>query len=524
MEPRCVYTRLSGRGASPGRATGPIVRLAAFQPSGRRAPRDDAGALDAAFSAAARDLSRLFAREPQGGADCLEFQLALLDDEALTGPLRAEIGRGVAGDLAWRRATDALIADYAEHPSEYVRARSLDVADLRDRVLQALDEERAPPAPPPGAIVVADDLPPSRFLEIDWSQGGGVALARGSALSHTAILARARGVPMLVQVGEVPAAERAVLDADGGWLDLDPGPSEAAREAGAPARAAPRSGRLVYRGERVRLLLNIEGPESLESPAAQGADGVGLMRTEFLLRDLDFARDEKRQADAYVQVLRWAAGRPVTIRTLDLGGDKGFAGLEARDEPNPALGLRGLRLSLRRPDLFRSQLRALCRAAAAGPLRVMFPFVTTPQEFLAARALADEALAQLQREDAAARAPEYGMMVETPAAALTLADFPARFFSIGSNDLTQFTLACDRGDGALVELYDPLHPAVAALLGRVVEEGRASGRETSLCGDIAGDPARTQALLEIGLRHLSMSPNALPALRERILELAQAPA
>jgi phosphotransferase system enzyme I (PtsI) len=494
-----------------------------FANAGERKPGfDEAGALLTALARAAQDLSALAARTDEQAAEFLEFQLALIDDEAVIGPALGRAADGVAADLAWRHAMNGLIAEYGANPSEYVRARRLDVADLRDRVLNALQGQAVPVAPPAGAIIVADDLPPSRFLEIDWSAGGGVALSRGSATSHSAMLARARGVPMLVQLGALPQAGRALLDAEQGFVELDPSDEQlrafASRRAAHAAHDAERldASLATYRGEAVRLLINIEGPESLSHPAAQFADGVGLMRTEFLFEGRDQAPDEETQLAAYAAVLRWAGERPVTIRTLDAGGDKAIRGLSEAGELNPFLGLRGLRLSLRRPDVFTMQLRALARAAAIGNLKVMFPMVTAPHEFVAARALFRRTVEALKGEGVEARVPELGMMVEVPAAALTIGDFPAAFFSIGTNDLTQYVMACDRGNGAVSALFDPMSPAVVELIRRVVDHGRSSGKSVSLCGDVAGDPRRVLALLNCGLRELSMSPSSLGAVKSAI--------
>ncbi len=523
MASEYANNRLSGGCAAPGHAMGPFVRLGFADADQRRPGHDEAGTLSAALESAARDLSALAARIG-ADAECLEFQVALIDDEALIGRAFAGLADGVAADVAWRRVMDDLITEYGADPSEYVRARYLDVADLRDRVLNALGETLAV-APPLGAIIGADDLPPSRFLEIDWSGGGGIALSRGSALSHTAMLARARGVPMLVQMGDVPDATRALLDAELGVLELDPSEEQMrafevrrASHAVCRARAKPfdAGSPATYCGDAVRLLINIEGPESLSHPSAQFADGVGLMRTEFLFEGRDEAPDEELQFQTYAAVLNWAGERPVTIRTVDAGGDKIIRGLSEPKEANPFLGLRGLRLSLRRTDVFATQLRALVRAAVTGNLKVMFPMVTASHEFAAAQALFHRTVEDMKAERLEVRAPELGMMVEVPAAALTIAAFPAAFFSIGTNDLTQYVMACDRTNGAVSHLFDPMSPAVTELIRRVVGHGQASGKNVSLCGDIAGDPRHTSTLLNCGLREFSMSPNSLVAVKNAI--------
>ena len=244
-------------------------------------------------------------------------------------------------------------------------------------------------------MVCADDLPPSQFLEIDWSRGGGLALLRGSPTSHVAMLARARGIPMIVQLGSVPAnARTALLDGEGATLELDPSAEQIGlferrrdllRKNRASARAILRRPTASWAGEKIRLLINIQRVEDLEHADAQYADGIGLMRTEFLLGQQAGLPDEEMQYRAYDAVLRWAGKRPVTIRTFDAGGDKPVPGFTVDGEANPFLGVRGLRLCLARPDIFRIQLRALARAAVRENLKVMFPMVTTPAELEAAR-------------------------------------------------------------------------------------------------------------------------------------------
>jgi phosphotransferase system enzyme I (PtsI) len=398
-------------------------------------------------------------------------------------------------------------------------------------VLAALNGEPTQrQAIPPGAVIAAPDLPPSRFLEIDWSAGGGLALEQGSPTSHVAMLARARSVPMIVQLGTLPeAASVALLDGERATLELDPSAAgiaafAARREAhdgeSASARGALAAPPVRWRGEAVRLLLNIQALADLSHPDACYADGVGLMRTEFLFDDPSGLPSEETQLRTYEAVLHWAAGRPVTIRSVDAGGDKPIRGFTEDGEANPFLGVRGLRLSLRRPEIFTVQLRALARAAVHGNLKVMFPMVTAPAEFAAARELFLKALTELRAGGIAAALPELGMMVEVPAAALTIDTFPAAFFSIGSNDLTQYVTACDRSNGALDALADPLNPAVLELIRRTAEHGRQHGISVSLCGDMAGDPRAASALLRSGIREFSMSAPSLGRIKRAILALA----
>ncbi|WP_036048262.1 phosphoenolpyruvate--protein phosphotransferase [Bradyrhizobium sp. Tv2a-2] len=522
-----------GRTASIGFARGPFVRISASQNSVRVAgePEDEVLALREAIESASEQIAELAAAAGGEAAQILEFQVALLEDEDFIDPIFATIGEGAAADKAWASALDEQIADYNAASDEYLQARSADLADLRDRVLRILrGGEKHAPKIAGGAVVCAEDLPPSRFLEIDWSPGGGLALLRGSPTSHVAMLARARGIPMVVQLGALPDAATALLDGESATLELDPGAEqitlferrrEAHRKSRASARAILRRPAATWRGERIRLLINIQRVEDLDHADAQYADGIGLMRTEFLLSAPGGMPDEETQYRAYDEVLRWADKKPVTIRTFDAGGDKPVAGFTPEGEANPFLGLRGLRLCLARPDLFKVQLRALARAAVRGNLKVMFPMVTVPAELEAARALFAEAVADLQAQGIATMLPELGIMVEVPAAAMAIGDFKASFFSIGSNDLAQYVLACDRSNGALGTLMDPLHPAVLELIVRTAEHGRRSGAPVSLCGDMASEPRCVPQLLYCGLRELSVNAPSLAQIKQTIDRLSR---
>ena len=523
-----------GRTASGGFAHGPFVRVDAGPQEGRAAgtPDDEDLALRAAIVSAGRQIAALAKAAGGEAADILEFQSALLEDDDFLDPIFAAIRDGTPADAAWSSACAEQIASCNAAPDEYMQARSSDLADLRDRVVRNLRSGGPEILKiPDGAVVCADDLPASQFLEVDWSRGGGLALLRGSPTSHVAMLARARGVPMIVQLGAVsPDARMALLDGENATLELDPTPEQFGRfekrreiDHGKrnSARAILRRAAASWNGENIRLLINIQRVEDLEHPDAQYADGIGLMRTEFLLGGKSGLPDEESQFLVYDAVLRWAGDRPVTIRTFDAGGDKPVAGFTPEGEANPFLGLRGLRLCLARPDVFTVQLRALARAGVRGNLKVMFPMVTTPDEFEAGRSLFAEAAASLKREGIAAATPPLGMMVEVPAAALTVDRFNAAFFSIGSNDLAQYVMACDRSNGSLTKLLDPLHPAILELIGRTVAHGRRTETGVSLCGDMAGDQRCIPALLSCGLRELSVNPSALAPIKQAIDELGR---
>ncbi len=519
----------NGRTASIGFAHGPFVRVDPA-PTGVRAvgaPTGEEGALRAAVLSASQQITTLAHTSGGEAAQILEFQVALLDDDEFLNPIFAAILGGTPADAAWKAVLDEQIAEYNSAPDEHLQARSSDLADLRDRVLRTLGGSEGKVLEiPSGAVVCAEDLPPSQFLEVNWSGGGGLALLRGSPTSHVAMLARAQGIPMVVQLGSISAdAETALLDGEGATLELDPTPEQVGsfhrrleihRNNRDSARAILRRPAPSWAGEKIGMLINIQRLEDLDHPDAQHADGIGLMRTEFLLTGRAGLPDEETQYLAYDNVLRWAGDRPVTIRTFDAGGDKPVPGFTEDDEANPFLGVRGLRLCLKRPDIFGIQLRALARAAVRGNLKVMFPMVTMPEELEAARSLFAEEADKLKSDGIHATLPPIGIMVEVPAAALTVERFKASFFSIGSNDLAQYVTACDRSNGSLAGLADPMHPAVLELVGRTVECGKRAGVGVSLCGDMAGDPRCIPALLACGLREFSVNPSALAQIKQAI--------
>jgi phosphotransferase system enzyme I (PtsI) len=517
---------LAGQPAAAGVAAGRLVPLAVPGSTPERVAGDrghELAALAAAIGAAVVELAALAEQAGGDAADMLEFQIAMLEDEALRQPALEAIAAGAAADAAWAEAIAAQVAGYESADDGYFRARAADLRDLAERVARHLAGAADAIALPAGAILLAPDLTPSRFLETDW-HGGGIALLAGSPASHVAMLARARGVPMVVGLGAVAAEGHAHAAVDGGagrlWLSPDAGDLAriAALAAGAAqdvdaAAALLRRPAVTASGRSIATMINVADPSELDRLDPAICDGIGLTRTELLFPGSGGLADEDRQCAAYRRILEWAGGRPVTIRTLDAGGDKPIAGLTEPGESNPFLGVRGIRLSLARPEVFSVQLRALARAAVHGTLKVMLPMVTVPAELEAARALLDAALADLAAAGVAAARPALGIMVEVPAAALAVATFDAAFFSIGSNDLTQYVTASARDIGAVAKLADVRNPGVLRLIAEVTAHGRRSGREVSLCGDAAGDPALVPALLDAGLDHFSMAPNALAAVK-----------
>jgi len=522
-----------GRAAAPGLAAGPLVVLADTEEVRREAgsAETEAAALREALESAVSELSLLVAETEGEGGDILAFQLALAEDEVLSDPAFAAIAAGRDAVTAWCDAVATVAADYAAAEEEYFRARAADLDDLSARVVRLLAGGAGDQDLPAGAILLARDLPPSRFLAARW-EGGGVALIEGSPTSHVAILARARGVPMVVGLGAAAAAlaeedgPPALLDGDSGLLTVRPeaqtvaafhGREAAAAEEAMQDRAVRNGPAVTAEGEAVSVLINVGDPAELDAVDPAWTDGIGLVRTEFLFQGRGGRLpDEAEQLAVYRRILAWAAPRPVTIRTLDAGGDKPIPGYTPTGESNPFLGLRGVRLSLAHPEVFRVQLRALLRAATAGNLQVMVPMVSLPQEMEAVRALLDEAADSLMAEGQAWARPALGMMVEVPAAALTIADFDADFLSIGSNDLVQYLMAAGRDVAGVAALADPATPAFERTLRLIVEAARAKGVPLSLCGDAGGEPRLLPLLLGAGLRSVSVAPPLIGRVKRAI--------
>jgi phosphoenolpyruvate-protein phosphotransferase (PTS system enzyme I) len=514
-----------GQPAAPGLAIGPLVRLLqrAAIPSATAESADvERRKLGQAVAQAQAELQALVAASDAMGAGILEFQLELLGDPSLTEPAVAAIAEGASAIAGWQAAIAEQAAIYENGDDEYFRARAADLADLRERVTMILTGEAAAlQGFPAGAILLSADLTPSRFLSLDWRRIGGAALTAGSPASHVAMLARARGVPLVTGLDGDPAEQidEAVLDADAGLLVTSPVAATrssyadrlaAAAKIDRQARQAMGQPAVTAGGERIEVMINVDDPAAVSEDVIAGCDGVGLMRTEFLFLGRNRAPTEEEQLAAYVALLDRLKGKPAIIRTLDIGGDKPLPHLGIAAEANPFLGLRGIRLCLARPELFRPQIRALLRTAPGRALLVMLPMVATSGEIAQTRALFAACLAELTREGKPAAMPPLGIMVETPAAALAIDLLDADFYSIGSNDLTQYVMAAARdASGLVAALNDPRHPAVVRLITQVVRHAEASSKPVSLCGDMASDPALLPILFRAGLRKISVAPAAL---------------
>ncbi len=511
-------------------ADGVVTVLGAVKRPEREAgtPAQEAVALKEALVQALAEIETLARRANGEASDMLAFQAAMLSDDELARPAFESVSAGESACAAWETTMAAEISGYRAGEDAYFSARAADLEDIRDRVLGHLAPGADGAPIPGGSVVVAADLPLSRFLGIDWAQGGAIVLTEGSPTSHVAMLARARRVPMIVgleAVADWMAGREALVDAASGEVVLDPTEDTRTAFAARAGRAeVAAAGAAVFRqrpaitkdGTTISVNLNAASANELEGIDPAICDGVGLVRTELMFYGPGGLPDEDAQYEAYRRILDWAQGRPVTIRTLDAGGDKPIEGVTMSGESNPFLGVRGIRLSLRHPALFQIQLRALARAAAHGDLRVMLPMVTAPAELEAARRHLDEAMASLARDRIAAARPKLGIMIEVPAAAIAVDLFDADFFSIGSNDLTQYVTAAGRDIGAVADLADPLNPAVLRLIESIARHGRQSGRGVSLCGDAGGEPRVIGALLRAGLRSLSVAPQSVAAAKQAI--------
>jgi multiphosphoryl transfer protein len=500
-------------------------------------------ALRQALSAVGDDIRRArdstAARAGAREAAIFDAHLLFLEDGELLGPARAGIfGEGKSAARAWGDAVEAAAAAWEALPDEYLRARAVDLHSVGDQVLSHLLDVRADVQP--GAsfarggatILLAPDLTAAMVAGLDSSVVAGVACAFGGPTAHGAILARSLGIPAVVGVGRallgVADGTLLALDGEAGTVTVDPPPATLRaledRRAGrareeAASRAEAHLAAVTRDGVAVRVEANIAGPQDVAAAVADGADGVGLLRTELQFVEAEQVPGEDAQEKAYRAVAEALGGRPLTVRTLDVGADKPLAYLPREREQNPNLGLRGIRLGLRRPELLLCQLRAVLRVAADHPVRIMFPMVATVDEVRRARDVLDEARASLAAEGIAVPARiEVGIMVEVPAAALMVEAFVPQvdFFSLGTNDLAQYVLAADRGNPEVAALADALHPAVLRLIDRVVRVAAEGGRGVAVCGEVAGDPLAIPVLLGLGIVELSMGAARIPRAKQAV--------
>ena len=469
--------------------------------------------------------------------EMLDAHAMLLQDPVFTDAVRRRIREErIGAHAALKRERDRIMTEFEAIDDPYLKSRSEDIEQAIGRVVAALyrdADERIDPASLAGEIVVSDQVAPADMAA--WQEHGvlGIITSTGSTLSHSAILARSLQIPMLCGVADalsrIHDGDVVLLDGEAANAIVHPDESDQMRYVEwrrESLKDAQRLGRFrkaptrTVDGTDVQLWANAERIEDVAQAYAYGAAGVGLYRTEFLFLQRPGLPDEDEQYEAYAAVVRAMRGRTVTIRTLDVGADKADrSGLSLAHEPNPALGLRGVRLSLSRPDVFTTQLRAILRAAAHGPVRVLVPMVTDARELKLVRKLFKPARRGLESAGyELGDRIELGAMIEIPAAAIAIDSIlpEVDFVSIGTNDLTQYLLATDRNNDAVAGLYDPAHPALAFLIQRVVQASLIAGKPVAVCGEMAGDAAHVEHLLKLGIRELSMHPTRLLEVRRAI--------
>ncbi len=473
-------------------------------------------------------------------AEIFEGHRLFLQDEELIGKAQSIIREElIRAEAALDEAMQETISLLESLDDEYLRERAADIRDVTRRVIRKLlraDEPLDARLTDEPFILIADELTPSQTAQLDPNATAGFVTASGGKTSHSAILARSLGIPAIVGVGEslfqVQDGQRVVVDGREGVVLVAPAEEDLAayRQKAAEQQAlADRYRAFVDRpsvtldGASVELAANIGSPADAEAAARGGAEGVGLFRTEFLYMGLDSLPTEEEQYEAYAAAARaFGPGAPIVIRTMDIGGDKELPLLELPKEENPFLGYRAIRICLDRPELFKTQLRAILRAGAEANVKIMFPMIASLREWRRAKAVLEEAKAELRAEGRAFRDdPETGVMIEVPGAAL-MADRLAKevdFFSIGTNDLVQYTMAADRMNPKLAQLNDPLQPAVLRLIDQVIRAASREGKWVGMCGEMAGQPHAVPILLGMGLHEFSMSGVHVARTRAMIAKL-----
>ncbi len=534
--------RLAGIPASSGIAVGPVIHLRPAMPEAKPHRVEDVPAeierLKAAIRGALEETrsqwswTREHAGEDEAGI--FDAQALFLDDAELVAAVSDRI-REQTCDAAsvWQAETGKLAARLRSLDDPYLRMRAVDVVDASARVLRRLlGQSVEPPRLTAPSIVCAADLTPSDVRQLDLRLTLGLCLESGSASAHSIILARALGIPAVAGLGPSIAAlaEGAIVAIDGesGVVWVEPAPGEMAEiearrrqwlEAGKAAAETCRRPSLMRDGRRIRVVANISSVEEAAEAVDRGAEGVGVLRTEFLFLGRPTAPTEEEQLEAYRTIAASLGDRPLVIRTLDAGGDKDLPYVAAGAEANPFLGWRGIRLTLGLPGLFRTQIRAILRAAAGNRVDLLLPMISTLDELRQARALVTESEAELDRSGTPyGRNVRVGVMIEVPAA-VAIADLLAReaaFFSLGTNDLIQYAMASDRTNAKVSALADPFQPAVLRLIRQAVEAARQAGIEATLCGELAADPLATPLLLGLGIEEFSVSAHLIPVLKRAI--------
>lgn len=535
--------RLQGIAASPGIGIG---RIAIYRKGGGPVARQKVADAEAEVQRFVRAVERARAeldelrslvveRLGRDEAQLWDAQLMMLSDSSAADRTKERIRReGQDAASAFHEVMEQVAAQLELSESQYLKERVGDIRDISWRVVKHVREQGQAPAIPKEAIVLAHELSPGDAAFLATQRASGMVTEMGGKTSHTAIIARSLEIPAVVGIkGTLVQASQgdwAVVDGNRGTVILNPAPAtlesyrkqqKAYQKHVADLKKLRRSKAITRDGHQVELSANIELPEETASVLSHGAKGVGLFRTEFLFLTSDRLPSEDEQYAIYRRVAEKLAPDPVIIRTFDLGGDK-IGGQTTEPEANPFLGWRAIRFCLDRPEMFKSQIRAILKASAHGSVKIMFPMICCLEELRRARSLVEEAKEDLRKSKARfdEKCP-VGIMVETPAAALSAQALAAEadFFSIGSNDLTQYTLAVDRTNQKVARMYDPFNPAVLRLVREVIEAGHRAGIWVGMCGEMCADPLAVPLLLGLGLDEFSMNPVAVPEVKRMILSL-----
>jgi len=524
-------TRLHGVCAAPGKVAGVAVPLRACEivvaEEGAGVAVESKALMDALSALRAR-LEDAAATASSPAREILTAHLELLGDAELEALARKVIEQNKSAGFAWRSAMQHFAAVFRGLDDPRLRERAADLLDLERQVLSLLAGTQATQkALPPGAILIADEILPSDLSTFDVTAIAGLLSAWGGPTSHVAILAASMGIPVLVGAGEgvlaINDGAELLLDADGGFVDLAPdramlvaAKTAAAASATRAAQERAEAGALCFTadGVRIEVFANLaKGAQEAASAVGLGAEGCGLLRTEFLFMERAVPPSEAEQLKAYQAIADALDGRPFILRTFDIGADKPVAYLQFPPEDNPQLGLRGIRAGLAWPELLRTQLRAAMQVTPIGCCKILLPMITALSEFRVVKAIVDDLCAEL-----AVPQPALGVMIETPSSAV-LADqliAEADFLSIGTNDLTQYVLAIDRTHGQLSKQLDALHPAVLRLIARTADAANAAGKIAAVCGGLAADPVAAPILIGLGIKELSMPAPAIPRLKAQI--------
>ncbi|MBA4493858.1 phosphoenolpyruvate--protein phosphotransferase [Paenactinomyces guangxiensis] len=533
---------IKGVGAAPGLAIGQVIWWRKDKPTVQirhvDQPEQELSKLQKAVEQAKEQITQLrqIAARRMGEAEAAVFDahLAFLDDPSFTGEMQNRIqSQSKNAEAVCAQVTEEMSTMLASLDDEYMRARADDIQDVGNRLLLLLSGKSPfdPSLLKPGSIVVSEELTPSDTAQ--FPEGiAGMATARGSKTAHAAIMARTLGIPAVLGLGNgidrMKDGDTVIIDGDKGEIYINPSAEaeqaartkmEQQKKVREQALAEAAQEAVTADGKRIQVFANIGSLNDVEIALANHAEGVGLFRTEFLYLENDHWPTEEEQYKAYSRVLKAFGERPVVIRTLDIGGDKDLPYADLPKEENPFLGHRAIRYCLANPEMFKVQLRALLRASVDGTLWIMFPMIQSVSEIRAAKALLEECRNELKQEGVAvADSIPVGIMIEIPAAAVT-ADLLAKeadFMSIGTNDLTQYTLAADRGNEQVAHLYDAAHPAVLRLVQMTCQAAEKAGIVVGMCGELAGDREMAEVLIGLGLHELSMSAGAIPEVKQAV--------